>query len=1347
MGDLRRALAEHAAGREQRVRSDARLWTDAGAPLDDDHLVAGAGLSSGARVWLAVDPPPRRPPAVAVEVSVDGGPDLAPATVLAAGTYRIGGTADDDVALLGAGLPAGAVTVTVGTDGVVAFDGRPVADGASVAVGPCSLRVRRLDVDADRVDATGGVPFNRTPYRPVPQRTRTFEPLPAPPTAPPPSRVAITSFLVPLVTGIGFALMLGRPQFLVISLLAPLVLIAVHRYERRQGRRSFRGDRTRYLALVDAEVDEVRVAVEEERVQRARALPPLARHLDEARTRRPSLWARGRDALLTVRLGTADVASNVAVSVESGGDDVLRRTAEARLEEAARVVAGAPVGLDVDRAAVVGFHGPADLVDGVVRSVLGQIVARHGPEDVVVAALLAPPALRSFEWLRWLPHVRSSASPVPGDHLAVWPDAVAELLGALLDVAVAGHDHPRLVVVVHEDAAVDRAALGRLLDAAAVTGVRVLWVGRDEALLPRQCTTVVRVAEGAARSLLSTTDASREPVAFTAEPAGPVDLDRLARSLAPLRDVTSVARVGSIPREVGLTDVLGGTPAPADVATSWSVSDAGYLTAPVGVGPEGTVTLDLVEQGPHALVAGTSGSGKSELLQSWLAALAALHPPERVTFLFVDYKGGAAAGPFADLPHNVGVVTNLDERMSRRALVSLRAELDRRMALLADRARDLTELAALDPVGCPPRLVLVVDEFATLVKEIPDFVAGVVDIAQRGRSLGIHLILATQRPAGVVNESILANTNLRIALRVVDAGDSQNILGTRDAADIPVPLRGRAFARLGPTELVPFQAAWSGAPRQSGEARKVRVEVLGFGRADATDDAGTTGTHLDDVLRAVRLAFERSGRTAPRRPWLPPLPDVVPLSSLDVDPAWGRDPGRFAVLGRRDDPGRQRQDAAVVDLEAEGGLAVFGVGGSGRTTALRTVAASVLGVDEVASPDEVVLVVFDFAGGSLRPLLELPHTRAVVTGDDLEGTAREIEWLAEQVALRRSLLADERVESLGALRTRDREPVVPRIVVLVDGMGALRADLDDPASFEWLEQFQRVLVEGRQVGVHAVVAADRRADVPTALLGAIAARLVLRMGEPDAMVGLGVPVALAKAGDLGAGRGFLRDDEEVQVAIVGDDAAAAAQTSALVEHAAAGGPPVSRPLVLPTMVERPTGVDHGLVVALGVAESGSGELEAAVVDLARGHLLVVGPPGSGRSTALAAVVAGLRASGEEVTILAGAPGAESPTGVLVIDDADRLSEADARAIEQLSVRPDVRIVAAVGTAAAGRSFTGLVATLKRDGRVLVLAPQGSAEIEQLTGVRLRLRPGTTFPPGRGVLVADRRTAILQIGLT
>ena len=228
------------------------------------------------------------------------------------------------------------------------------------------------------------------------------------------------------------------------------------------------------------------------------------------------------------------------------------------------------------------------------------------------------------------------------------------------------------------------------------------------------------------------------------------------------------------------------------------------------MGPSGPLVLDLVEHGPHALIGGTSGAGKSELLQSIVAALIHEYPPTRLTFLFVDYKGGAATEVFNTVPHTVGYVTNLDASLSLRALTSLRAELNHRMRLMEGKAKDLAEMLEKHPDEAPPSLVIVVDEFATLVKEVPEFVAGVVDIAQRGRSLGVHLILATQRPSGSVNDNILANTNLRISLRMLDASESRTVIGVPAAADIPLPLKGRGFAKLGPSDLIEFQSAFTG---------------------------------------------------------------------------------------------------------------------------------------------------------------------------------------------------------------------------------------------------------------------------------------------------------------------------------------------------------------------------------------------------------------------------------------------------------------------------------------------------------------------------------------------------------
>ena len=232
-----------------------------------------------------------------------------------------------------------------------------------------------------------------------------------------------------------------------------------------------------------------------------------------------------------------------------------------------------------------------------------------------------------------------------------------------------------------------------------------------------------------------------------------------------------------LPDEVGLAD-LDLTPRPG-------------LAVPLGIGPDGPVVVDLVADGPHALVAGTTGAGKSELLRTWVVALAATHPPTALTFVLVDYKGGSAFDACARLPHVTGVVTDLDPGLGERLLVGLRAEVrEREAALRAAGANDLRDV----PSG-PPRLVVVVDEFATLAAELPDFLGALVDVARRGRSLGLHLVLATQRPAGAVSDDIRANTALRLCLRTLDTADSQDVLGTADAADLPAP--GRAWLRRG----------------------------------------------------------------------------------------------------------------------------------------------------------------------------------------------------------------------------------------------------------------------------------------------------------------------------------------------------------------------------------------------------------------------------------------------------------------------------------------------------------------------------------------------------------------------
>src|SRR5699024_5091786 len=263
--------------------------------------------------------------------------------------------------------------------------------------------------------------------------------------------------------------------------------------------------------------------------------------------------------------------------------------------------------------------------------------------------------------------------------------------------------------------------------------------------------------------------------------------------------------------------------------------------------------------GPHGLIGGTSGAGKSELIAALVAGLVAYQSPRDLSLMFIDFKGGSASEVFKDLPHISGRVTDLDESLAIRAQISLRAELRRRVALFSDHAaKDMAEMRRLHPAEAPPSLVIVIDEFATLVAQLPDFVADIIDIAQRGRSYGVHLLLATQRPSSSVDDNILANTNLRISLRMLDRIESMSVLNAPDAADIAVPLKGRSIARMGPGQLVEFQSAYCSAPVATTAGRPpVEIQQLGLTRPGATvtasggDDGEEPRTQLDELIDAV----------------------------------------------------------------------------------------------------------------------------------------------------------------------------------------------------------------------------------------------------------------------------------------------------------------------------------------------------------------------------------------------------------------------------------------------------------------------------------------------------------------
>lgn len=731
------------------------------------------------------------------------------------------------------------------------------------------------------------------------------------------------------------------------------------------------------------------------------------------------------------------------------------------------------------------------------------------------------------------------------------------------------------------------------------------------------------------------------------------------------------APAASLPARVPLTGLLG----PLDrLDARWATPQDG-LSAPVGVDADGVVELDLAAAGPHALVAGTTGSGKSELLLSWLLGLAVRHSPGDLQLVLVDYKGGATFDPLAGLPHTAGVLTDLDPAATARALASLRAEVRRRERVLAAAGtRDLAELRARDtgPAGWdawPPRLLVVVDEFRELAETHPEVLGALVRLAAQGRALGIHLVLATQRPGGAVGPDVRANLNVRVCLRVLETADSVEVLGVPDAANLP-PVPGRALLRT--DRLREIQVPWGGAD----------------------------GALPAAVVAAARRGWHLAGHGgAPDRPWAAPLPAEVPLADLPA-PAIATLPTATTAatspftlpLARSDLPDEQRLGVWAWDGAA---LLVTGGPGTGRTQTLRTVVAQALraglAVHVVAAlPDR-------FAD------LDGPALGTVVGADDPRRTAR--------------------------LLTLLRGPQPVRSVLVIDDADVVceQLDLGGPPG-RGAAMLGRLLREAYRSGLAVAVAGPAAAAVARWAEPA-RTRLVLSPRDETEALLAGVPRELRPVGDR-PGRGVLL-----------------APGAATVVQVARGrglrvaGPPrrdVPRLLPLPAAVSgaelspAPPGQ-----VAIGRGGDGAGPVCASCGPGSR--LLVIGPPGSGRTTALATVRAGLTAAGRTVGSLPG-PGAVPAADVLLLDDLDRwpagaLDELD----RELRGHP-AAVVAAATTDAVVAAYRGPLATWRTSAVLLVLRPGEAPAQLTVTDLAPAVDPARPLHPGLGVL-AVRGTAI------
>lgn len=775
--------------------------------------------------------------------------------------------------------------------------------------------------------------------------------------------------------------------------------------------------------------------------------------------------------------------------------DELKEKKDA-LEEEAKSIKRAfsrmerPLTVDLKKAHL-GLVGEKDVIHEQLKALVIQMTFFHSYHDLEIVVIYDEKYNMDFQWMRWYPHFRIHAVNCVG--MINSERKRDQILGSLHQILKERKQKeeeskkesmflPHFVLIIDEPKWImDHSVMEYLEKDGYNLGFSIIYTTNLRANLPENIGTIVMLDNSADGTLLMDEKEERN-LQFVLPSVEGIELEWMARDLGVLEHMQGIS--AQIPESITFFGMYGiEKPSQLQIEKRWAKSNsARSLAVPLGARAEGDyVYLNLHEKahGPHGLVAGTTGSGKSEIIQSYILSLAVNFNPCEVAFLLIDYKGGGMSGLFKNLPHLLGTITNLDGSQSMRAMASIKSELDRRQNIFnryeVNHIDEYNKLFKNGEAGEPlPHLFLISDEFAELKKEQPDFMSELVSAARIGRSLGVHLILATQKPTGVVDDQIWSNSKFKLALKVQNEADSKEIIKTPDAANITQA--GRAYLQVGNNEIYElFQSAWSGAAyserdeKEKADDRVFIINDLGQGElinqdlSDTQEDGQRLKTQLAAVVQYVHDHYQKCSLPKVRKPWLPPLPEELVSKQKLID-ADVRRPDLCVKLGEIDVPENQEQVPFEVDFMKDGNLLYIASAGYGKTVFLTTV---ILTLAMQNSVDNVNFYILDFGNSGLILLGQLHHTADYITFEDTERMQKLIRILQKEVKERKKKLADAVAQNFEGYN-QVAEEKMKAIFVVIDNF-----DVVKELGYEAEEFFQKLTRDGFGLGVFVIATATR----------------------------------------------------------------------------------------------------------------------------------------------------------------------------------------------------------------------------------------------------------------------------------
>lgn len=879
----------------------------------------------------------------------------------------------------------------------------------------------------------------------------------------------------------------------------------------KEGNKEYKKTSAERITKYNAYIEKKKQEIEESRQQESNELEELFVSQTVEKERFDSfsaeLFDRSREDedFLCVRLGSGDVLSKREINYKKQEkletEDDLQLIPEQVCAEY-KNVHNAPIVCNLKETNAIGVVGVPDYRFELLKNIVIDIAARQYFSDVKMVFVAEKEHKEQIQWLRLLPHVYNDAIGVR--NIVCDDDSktlIFEYLYKELTIREQNKSYTEnIIVFFYDEYGFKSHPISKFIDKAKDLGVTFVFFGDTVADIPQGCGYIASIRDEQNATLINTENRS-ESAEFVYPSIQTKQAEEIVKLLAPVY-TEEISLEGTLTKNISMFELLNILAVDdIDLKSRWAGSQVfKSMAAPLGVSKTGVVSLDLHDKahGPHGLVAGTTGSGKSEILQTYILAMATLFHPYEVGFVIIDFKGGGMVNQFKELPHLLGAITNIDGKEINRSLKSIKAELQKRQRLFAEADvnhidKYIKKYKAGEARIPLPHLIIIVDEFAELKAEQPEFMKELISAARIGRSLGVHLILATQKPSGQVNEQIWSNSRFKLCLKVQSQEDSNEVIKSPLAAEIKEP--GRAYLQVGNNEIFElFQSAYSGASEKTDDSNVKEYTIYSLTEsgkrvpvyAQKKKKSGEgSATQLDAIVKYV--ADYCAGIRLPKLPdiCLPSLGDCIEFAVQDKK---ATDPGCFDVeIGIYDDPDNQYQGVHTIDLGSNN-LMIIGSSQSGKTNVLQNIIRS---LSTKYTPEEVNIYAIDFASRVLKNFDKLSHVGGVVCPSEDEKLKNLFKLLNTEIESRKEKLMSVGVSSFAAYKEAG-EKDLPLIVLLIDNLTALKE-----LYFQDDDVLLNLCREGLTVGVSVVIANSQTAGIGYKYLSNFSARMALYCNDSN----------------------------------------------------------------------------------------------------------------------------------------------------------------------------------------------------------------------------------------------------------